>query len=139
MTHLPLMVSVGTSATDDPLLTPGMFALPAGSVTVTAEVPGSEDTLLSGGLIELASDVRIRALVIRINVPADYPLPLLLGQRWASVAPGSVVSVTETYSERNARTSYTNARVTANSITVTRQLSLTEAYYSGTLEARVLL
>ena len=137
--QLPLMVALANSATDDPLLTPGNFALPVGSVTVTPELGGSEETLLSGRLTLLEGSFDVRALTIRVNVPADHPIPRALGERWARFIPGTVLGVAETYTDRSARSSYTNARVTSNTVAVSLQKSLTEAYYSGSIELRVLL
>lgn len=137
--QLPLMVSVGGAATDNAGLTPGLFALPVGSVSVTHDLSSTEETLLTGGLIELSGQVTIRGLTIRINVPPDHPVPRLLGEAWAALRPGQSMTVSETYTDRHTRSQYGNARLTANSMAVSRQRSLTESYYSGTLEFRVLI
>ena len=137
--QLPLSVSIGSSGTDSADLTPAYFALPAGAVTATPERAGAEETLLSGYGVRLVPLNIVRAITVRIDVPDDHPLPRALGERWASLLPGTVTNVSETHTSRGSRTQYVNAEIVSNTLRVTRQASLTEAYYSGSIEARVLI
>ena len=136
--QLPLSVSIGGNGTDSSEL-PLYFALPAGAVTATPERTTTEDTLLSGYGVRLTPLNIVRAITVRIDVPDDHPLPRALGERWAAIQPGTVTNLSETHTSRGNRTQYINAEIVSNTLRVTRQASLSEAYYSGSIEARVLV
>lgn len=136
--QLPLSVSIGAMGTDSPEL-PASFALPAGAVTATFERTSNEETLLSGYAVRLSSSNVIRSVTVRVDVPDDHPLPRALGERWAGLRIGELINVSETHTSRGSRTQYVNAEIVSNTLRVTRQASLTEAYYSGSIEARVLI
>ena len=137
--QLPLMVSLAGIATDDPTLTPGNYSLPADAVTLTEETTREEDLLLTGYGVALTPATLVRAVTLRVEAPAGYPIPRALGEKWARLRPGVILAARETHSDRSYMTHYTNAEVISNTLRVSRQLSLQRAYYSGSIELRVLV
>lgn len=136
---LPLSIAVGGYSTSDPALTPGGYALPVGAVTVTREYVQTDDTTLNGFGIVLAGSGKVRSITIRIEIDDQHPAPARLGQAWASLEPGSMVSVSETHSNRHGDTVYSPCQIRTNTIKAARQASLTRAYYVGAIECRLLV